>query len=107
MADAVKTLIKVKVLPRASRTEIAGKENEFYRVRITEPPVEGRANKALIALLAEKLGVAKRDIEITAGKSGRMKTVRVRGMTETAVTNALEAKSKEQGAKSTESRNKH
>ena len=99
MADAVKTLIKVKVLPRASRTEIAGKENELYRVRIAEPPVEGRANKALIALLAEKLGVAKRDIEITAGKSGRIKTVRVHGMTEAAVTKALEAESEEHRVK--------
>lgn len=100
MPDNVQTVIKVKVLPRASRTEIAGKENELYRVRITEPPVEGRANKALIALLAEKLGVAKRDIEITAGKSGRMKTVRVHGMTEAAVTKALMAESLERRPKS-------
>jgi YggT family protein len=93
MAGSLETVIKVKVLPRSSRTEIASKENDIYRVKMTDPPVEGRANKALIALLAEKLGVPKRDIEITAGKTSRMKTVRVRGMSEVAVTQALEAKS--------------
>lgn len=85
-------LIRVKVIPRSSRTEIAGKEKDLYRVKITDPPVEGKANKALIALLAEKLGIAKRDIEITAGKTSRMKTVRVQGMSKVAVTQALEAK---------------
>jgi len=85
-------LIRVKVIPRSSRTEIAGKEKDIYRVKITDPPVEGKANKALIALLAEKLGIAKRDIEITAGKTSRMKTVRVQGMSEVAITQALEAK---------------
>jgi uncharacterized protein (TIGR00251 family) len=93
MAGSLETVIKVKVLPRSSRTEIASKENDIYRVKMTDPPVEGRANKALIALLAEKLGVPKRDIEITAGKTSRMKTVRIRGMSEVAVTQALEAKS--------------
>jgi uncharacterized protein (TIGR00251 family) len=91
MAGSAETVIKVKVLPRSSRTEIAGKENDVYRVKITDPPIEGKANKALIALLAEKLGVAKRNIEITAGKTSRMKTVRVHGMSEVTVTKALEA----------------
>jgi hypothetical protein len=86
----METAIKVKVLPRSSRTEIAGRENDLYRVKLTDPPVEGRANKALIALLAEKLGVPKRDIEIVSGKTGRVKTVRIRGMSEGAVTQALE-----------------
>lgn len=91
MADAAETVIKVKVLPRSSRTEIAGGENDVYRVKLTDPPVEGRANKALIAFLAEKLGVPKRDIEIVSGKTGRLKTVRINGMSERAVATALKA----------------
>jgi uncharacterized protein (TIGR00251 family) len=91
MADAAETVIKVKVLPRSSRTEIAGRENDVYRVKLTDPPVEGRANKALIAFLAEKLGVPKWDIEIVSGKTGRLKTVRINGMSERAVATALEA----------------
>lgn len=93
MADSAESVIKVKVLSRSSRTEIAGKENDVYRVKITDPPVEGKANKALIKFLSEKLGVAKSNIEITAGKTSRMKTVRVRGMSDVAVQQALEVKS--------------
>lgn len=87
----METLIKVKVLPRSSRTEIAGSENDVYRVKLTDPPVEGRANKALIALLAAKLGVAKRDIEIVSGERGRLKTVRICGLTAGEIAQALGA----------------
>jgi uncharacterized protein len=59
-------------------------------VKVTAPPVEGLANKALVALLSEKLGIAKRDIEITSGKSSRYKTLRVHGLTEADVARALE-----------------
>ena len=91
MADAAEIVIKVKVLPRSSRTEIAGRENDVYKVKLTDPPVEGRANKALIAFLAEKLGVPKRDIEMVSGKTGRLKTIRIRGLTAGEIAQALEA----------------
>lgn len=87
----METLIKVKVVPRSSRTEIAGKENDVYRVKLTDPPVEGRANQALIALLAETLKVPKRDIEIVSGKTGRLKTIRIRGFAAREVAQALRA----------------
>jgi uncharacterized protein (TIGR00251 family) len=93
MADAVETVIKVRVLPRSSRTEIVGKENGVYRVKLTDPPVEGRANKALVNFLSEKLGMAKSHIEITAGKTSKVKRVRLRGMSDVAVKQALEPKS--------------
>lgn len=96
------TDIRVKVVPRSSRNEILGREGEGYKVKVTSPPVEGMANKALTALLAEKLGIPKGDIEITAGKTSRMKTVRIHGLTEADVARALEARSIEQGAQSTE-----
>lgn len=91
MADTVETLIKVKVLPRSSRTEIAGKKNDVYRVKLTTPPVEGRANKALIAFLAEKLSVPKRDIQIVSGGTGRLKTIRISGFPANKIAQALEA----------------
>lgn len=91
MADSVGTVIKVKVIPRSSRTEILGKENDIYRMKLTDPPVEGKANKAVIALLAEKLGVPKREIEIVSGKTGRLKTIRIRGLTAGEVAQALKA----------------
>jgi len=81
----------VKVIPRSSRTEILGKENDIYRMKLTAPPVEGKANKAVIELLAEKLGVPKREIEIVSGKTGRLKTIRIRGLTAGEVAQALKA----------------
>jgi hypothetical protein len=91
MADFSGTVIKVKVIPRSSRTEILGKENDIYRMKLTDPPVEGRANKAVIGLLAEKLGVPRREIEIVSGKTGRLKTIRIRGLTAAEIARALEA----------------
>jgi len=67
----------VKVVPRASRNEIAGIQGEAIRVRLMAPPVEGAANKALVKLLAGTLKVPERDIEIVAGHAGRQKVVRV------------------------------
>jgi uncharacterized protein (TIGR00251 family) len=87
----VETVIKVKVIPRSSRTEIAGRKNDVYRVKITDPPVEGKANKALIKFLAEKVGVPRGDVEILSGKTGRLKTVRIRGLAAGDIARALEA----------------
>lgn len=67
----------VRVVPRASRNEIAGMQGEMLRVRLTAPPVEGAANKALVKLLAEVLKVPERDIEIVSGHTGRQKVVHV------------------------------
>ena len=91
MADSSGTVIKVKVIPRSSRTDILGKENDIYRMKLSDPPVEGRANKAVIELLAEKLGVPRREIEIVSGKTGRLKTIRIRGLTAAEIARALEA----------------
>jgi len=92
------TDIRVRLTPRASRNDVLGRERDYYRIKVTSPPVEGMANKALIALLAEKLGVPKRHIEIAAGKTSRMKTVRIYGLNEEEIAQALNATSKEQRA---------
>jgi len=91
MGNSVETVIKVKVIPRASRTEIAGKENDLYRVKLTDPPAEGKANQALITLLSKKFGIPKQGIEIVSGKTGRLKTVRIRGVNAEEIAQALEA----------------
>lgn len=83
------TDIRVKLIPRSARNHILGQEGDHYRVKVTAPPVEGLANKALVALLSERLGVPKRDIEITLGRSARLKTVRIRGLTEADVARLL------------------
>ena len=70
----------VRVVPRASRNEIAGIQQGTVRIRLTAPPVEGAANKALVKFLAGVLGVSKQDIEILSGHSGRQKVVSVHGL---------------------------
>jgi len=84
-------VVNFKVIPRSSRNEIAGKEGEAYRVRITAPPVEGLANKALVELLSKKLGVSKGRIEIVSGHRSRRKAVLVHGLSEKEVRALLEA----------------
>ncbi len=74
----METIIQVRVVPRSSRAEIAGKANGVYRIKITAPPVEGKANKALVGFLAKKTGLPKRNIEIVAGERSRNKTIRIR-----------------------------
>jgi uncharacterized protein len=71
--------IKVKVVPRSSRNQILMRD-DLLTVKVTAPPVEGSANKALIALLAEKLRVSKSSIDIISGKKSRLKLLRVSGL---------------------------
>jgi uncharacterized protein (TIGR00251 family) len=67
----------VKVLPRASRNEIVGVQDGVLRIRLTAPPLEGAANKALVKFLAGALDVPKQDITILAGHTSRQKVIAV------------------------------
>jgi uncharacterized protein len=71
----------VKVVPRASKNQIVGMEGDAIKIRLNAPPVEGKANEALIKFLAETLGVSRAQIEIVRGHASRRKLVRVRGVT--------------------------
>ena len=73
------TRIRVRVLPRSSKNEVCGLENDVLKVKLTAPPVEGKANRALIALLSDKLRIPKSCIHITSGKSARTKTIQIQG----------------------------
>ena len=71
----------VRVVPRASRSEIAGEHDGHLRVRVTAPPVEGAANEELIRTLARALGVPTRAVEITGGHHSKTKQVHATGVT--------------------------
>lgn len=71
---------QVKIIPRAHRDEIVGVENDALKIRVHAPPVEGRANEALLKFLAQKLNLARVNIEIVRGATSQHKIVRVRGM---------------------------
>ena len=88
----VQTEIKVRVLPRSSRTQIIGIEDDTYKVKLTAPPVEGKANKALIELLARRLGIGKGRVGIVSGSRSRLKTVRIHGLSPEEVTSFMGGK---------------
>ena len=89
MSVDVQTRIRVKVLPKSSRNQVIGKEGDVFKVKLTSPPVEGKANKALIELLAKRLKITKGRIEIISGKSSRLKTVRISGLSLEEIIQAL------------------
>jgi uncharacterized protein (TIGR00251 family) len=70
-------LLRCRLQPKASCDEIVGLQGERLKIRITAPPIEGRANAQLIKYLAKAFGVAKRDVEILSGELGRSKRVRI------------------------------
>ncbi len=71
-------LLTLRLQPRASRDEIAGPYGEALKVRITAPPVDGKANAHLLRFLAELFGVAPSAVELLSGETGRDKRVRIR-----------------------------
>jgi uncharacterized protein (TIGR00251 family) len=73
-------VFRIRVVPRASRREIAGVKDDALKLRITAAPVEGKANEECIRLLAEVLGVKKAQVTIIAGHTARTKTVSVEGL---------------------------
>ena len=67
--------------PRARKTEFGGiLEDGTVRIRVAAPPVEGKANRAVIAFLAKALGIRKNMIEIVAGERGLDKIISIDGM---------------------------
>ncbi len=66
-------MIRVKAVPGASRDEIAGTLGDHLKIRIAAPPEAGRANDAIHALIARRLGAPRRDMELTTGASSAEK----------------------------------
>jgi uncharacterized protein (TIGR00251 family) len=81
--------LTVHLQPRASRNGIDGLHGDALKLRVTAPPVEGRANKALKKLLAEHLGIPPSRIAIIAGQRSREKRLRISGISRAEVEKAL------------------
>lgn len=75
----------ILVVPRSSRSAVGPVVGERLKVLVTAPPVEGKANAAVIEVLARALGVPRRQVEIVGGEGSRRKTVRVGGLTRAAL----------------------
>lgn len=72
--------ISVKLQPRSSRNQVVGREGDSYRIKVTAPPVDGKANAALVKLLAKKLGIPPKKIDILSGHTSRLKTIRIQDL---------------------------
>jgi uncharacterized protein len=81
--------LEVRVHPRAGRDEIVGERAGALLVRLTAPPVDGRANEALCRLLARRLRVAPTRVTLLRGARSRDKVVRIEGLSSTEITHSL------------------
>ncbi len=82
---------KVRVQPKASRNQVDGYSADRLRLRVTAPPQDGKANAAVISLLAETLGVPKSRLRVIRGHGSREKLVEVTALTTEDVERALYA----------------
>jgi len=75
--DSDGVTFSVRVVPRASRSEIVGLHDGALKIRIAAPPVEGAANNELVRFLAKKLGVPRSAVTLASGANSRSKTIRI------------------------------
>jgi uncharacterized protein (TIGR00251 family) len=80
MADELTIL--VRVIPRASKSEVVGMVEGHLKVRIAAPPVDGAANAELVKLLSRYFNVPKREVELVSGETSRVKKVKITGLNE-------------------------
>lgn len=83
--------LALRVQPRSRRNEIAGERAGALVVRVTSPPVDGRANEAVRRLIAKRLGVPAGRVSIVRGESSRDKLVEVEGIGDDELRRALSA----------------
>lgn len=74
---APSTVLRIKVIPRSSCNQLAGIENGMVKIKLTAPPVDGKANKALCSFLADLFGKPQKAVTILNGKKGRLKTIQI------------------------------
>lgn len=88
-ADKGGVTLSLRVVPRASRNAVGEPVGAALKIRLQAPPVDGKANAALRSFLADTLNVPERAVTLVSGETGRLKRVRVEGVTPAAVEAAL------------------
>jgi uncharacterized protein len=84
-----KVIVEVTVVARSAKSALVGLLDGRIKIKVAAVPVEGRANAELIKFLAKKLKVPKSGIELVSGQTGKRKTLKIEGITEAEVKNAL------------------
>jgi uncharacterized protein (TIGR00251 family) len=82
-------LLHVRLQPRARRDEVVGERSGAIVIRVTAPPVDGKANAALCALVARAAGIPASRVSVVRGQTARDKVLRVEGAEEMALRRAL------------------
>lgn len=77
--------LTLHIQPGAKKTEFAGLHGDALKIRLAAPPVDGKANEALIRFVAETLGLAKSAVNLKSGQTSRRKVLEVTGSTPQAV----------------------
>jgi len=83
-------VLRLYVQPRASKSELAGLHDGALKIRLTTPPVDGKANKAVLAFLAKLLGLPRSSLSLVSGQKNRSKQIRVHGLSENQVRQKLD-----------------
>jgi uncharacterized protein (TIGR00251 family) len=78
--DGRTTRVQVRVSPGATRSAVIGRHGDAWKVRVAAAPERGKANRAVLDLLAETLGLPRAQIELVAGAGARDKVVALRGL---------------------------
>jgi hypothetical protein len=87
-------LLPIRVVPRAAKNEIQGVHGDALKVRLQAPPVEGKANQALIRFLSDTLDIPRSQLSVASGETGRNKAVLIAGITREHLINLLTHKMK-------------
>jgi uncharacterized protein (TIGR00251 family) len=82
-------VLAVHVQPGASASAVVGEHGDALKIRLAAPPIDGRANAALIEFLARRLGVGRAAVTLVRGQTSRAKQLRVAGLDAPAVCAAL------------------
>jgi uncharacterized protein len=89
-SDGDGVILNLHIQPGAKKTEVVGLHGDALKIRLAAPPVDGKANDALVAFLAKKLGAGRTAVELVSGQTSRAKRVRVAGIAPTDVLKALD-----------------
>ncbi len=82
----------MRVLPRSSKSEIVGEHDGDLKVKLSSPPVDGKANKELIKILSKELKIVKSNIEIISGETSKTKQIKIRTSDKQIIYAILQAK---------------
>jgi len=85
VANDGRITLTLHIQPGAKKTEIAGRHGDALKIRLAAPPVDGKANEALLRFVAETLGLAKSAVLLKSGQTSRHKVLEVTGSTAAAV----------------------